>query len=53
MGQGLGLIFFLMMVVVFFFLLYSVVQRAVLSALREHDRERRESGTERRSGEQP
>lgn len=41
MGQGLGLLLYLVMTAVFFFLLYSVVQRAVLSALRAHDEERR------------
>lgn len=41
MGQGTALLIGLVVAALFLFLLYSTVQRAVLSALREHDRERR------------
>jgi hypothetical protein len=40
MGQGTELIVVAVLAAVFFFLLYSTVQRAVLSALREHEREK-------------
>lgn len=42
MGQGTAIIASVVLAAVFFLLLYSTVQRAVLSALREHERERRE-----------
>ncbi|WP_299951953.1 hypothetical protein [uncultured Modestobacter sp.] len=45
MAQFSGIALWLVLVAVFFFLLYSVVNRAVLNALRTHHQETAGSGT--------